>query len=355
MPSFLNKVFGYKKHDDKEAARPTREASDSSLLDGKYEAIVVSPTGSTFTEAQQSKDPDREVGFSLFKPKTRGVSQKSAQRHSEDVPHLTLQLPGPKQNSDSRSLGVVFEADPDSQIVLDDAVIAAKRLNPLEALILVRACAQAITERGMFFHRSCSSLADPAISGLETLGIMHPHWFSASADVQRRLISLFIHSLTQSRITTLSPTPTSPISAFENELHYTRSPHDVAAVLRWGLRHLSLENGLFGKDSAEWGWYNTFFQAERTASYPPKGFSELLLPLLPRSHAELLTATLILISSLASHAETNSISGSKLSKFLGLWLLVATQAEQSDDWNRFYARWERSGRILEHLFLARLR
>lgn len=346
MPSFLNKVFGYKKHDDKEA--PTREASDSTLLDGKYEAIlpILSPTASTFAEAQ----PTRDVGFSLFRPRTRGV-----QKHPQDIPHLTLRLPGPKENSDSRTLGVVFEADPDSQTVLDDAVIAAKRLTSLEALILIRACAQAITERGMLFYRLCSSFAHLAKSGLETLGIMHPHWFSPSPDVQRKLISLFIRSLTQSRITTLSPTPISSTSAFENELHYTRSPHDVAAVLRWGIRHISLENDHFGKESAEWGWYNAFFHAERNASYPPRGFSELLLPQLPTSHMELLTATLSLISSLASHAEANGISGSKLSKCLGLWLLVTTRAEQSDDWNQFYARWERAGRVLEHLFLARLR
>lgn len=151
MPSFLNKVFGYKKNDDKEAARPTREASDSTLLDGKYEAIppILSPLASTFAEGQPTTDPDRDVGFSLFKPKSRGVFQKSAQKHPEALPYLTLQLPGPKENPDSRALGVVFEADPDSQTVLDDAVIAAKRLNPLEALILIRACAQAITERGM--------------------------------------------------------------------------------------------------------------------------------------------------------------------------------------------------------------
>ncbi|KAG8215454.1 hypothetical protein J3R82DRAFT_9070 [Butyriboletus roseoflavus] len=335
MPSFLNKVFGYKKNDDRDAARPTREASDSTLLDGKYEAIppVLSPSAATFAEAQSSRE------LSFFTSKSRAASQKPAQKRPEAAPTLTLRLPGLKENLDSRALSVVFEADPDSQTILDDAVIAAKRLNPLEALILIRACAQAITERG-----------------LETLGVMHPHWLSASPDVQRKLISLFIRSLTpQSRITTLSPTPTAPTSAFENELHYTRSSHDVAAVLRWGLRHLSLENGHFGKDSDEWAWYNAFFHAERNASYPPRGFSELLLPQLPTSHIELLTATLSLVSSLACHAELNSISGSKLSKFLGIWLLVATRGEPSDDWNRFYARWERAGRILEHLFLARLR
>ena len=154
MPSFLNKVFGYKKYDDKEAARPAREPSDSSLLDGKYEAILpISPSASTFPQAQPAKDSDRDIGFSLFRPKTRGVSQKPA-KHPDDIPHLTLQLPGPKENSDSRPLGVVFDADPDSEILLDDAVIAAKRLSPLEALVLIRACAQAITERGMLFVSS---------------------------------------------------------------------------------------------------------------------------------------------------------------------------------------------------------
>lgn len=146
MPSFLNKVFGYKKTDDKDPARPTREASDSTLLDGKYEAIppVLSPTASAFAEAQPTRDSD--AGFSFFK--SRAASQRPAHK-PEAVPTLTLKLPGLKENLDSRALGVVFEADPESQTALDDAVIAAKRLNPLEALILIRACAQAITERGM--------------------------------------------------------------------------------------------------------------------------------------------------------------------------------------------------------------
>lgn len=155
----------------------------------------------------------------------------------------------------------------------------------------------------------------------------------------------------------MSPTPAAATSAFEAELEYTRSPHDVAAVLRWGLRHLVLENNTFGKDvsAPEWAWYKSFFDAEKGASYPPKSFTELLLPKLPPVHIELLLATIDIISALASHAEANSISGSKLSKFLGLWLLTATRTEQTDNWTTFYARWERAGRILEHLFLARIR
>lgn len=151
MPSFLNKVFGYKKSDDKELPRPTCDAPDgTTLLDGKYEAIppMLSPSASTFAEAQQARDSDRDTAFSLFKHKYRGVLQKSAQKSSAAVPHLTLRLPGPKENSDSRALGTVFDADPVSQAMLDDAVIAAKRLTPAEALTLIRACAQTISERG---------------------------------------------------------------------------------------------------------------------------------------------------------------------------------------------------------------
>jgi hypothetical protein len=157
------------------------------------------------------------------------------------------------------------------------------------------------------------------------------------------------------QITTLSPSRTTPVSAFESELSFTRSPHDVAAVLRWGLRHLKLEGSSFGKEADEWSWYTNFAQAERDASYPPKVYSEKLVPQLVPAHLELLSATLEIFSSLAAHSEANSISGTKLSKFLGLWLLSAQRFDPKDDWPTFYTRWERAGLILEHLFLARIR
>lgn len=340
MPSFLNKVFGRKTSDDRIQAK-IQDSDDNGLLDGKYEAVSPlncnTPNISTLSKVQTGKD---HAGFSLFRPKSRFTSPHSSHKRTENLPQLSLQLPSLKDNAESLELGV-FEVDPESQRILDDSVIGARLLNPSEALLLVRACAQTITERG-----------------LETLGIMHPHWHSASPDIQRKLISLFIHSLApKSRTTALSPTPAAAISAFEAELEYIRSPHDVAAVLRWGLRHLVLENNSFGKDvsAPEWAWYKSFFDAEKGASYPPKSFTELLLPKLPQAHIELLLATVDIISALASHAEANSISGSKLSKFLGLWLLTTTRTEQTDNWTTFYARWERAGRILEHLFLARIR
>lgn len=192
--------------------------------------------------------------------------------------------------------------------------------------------------------------------GLEALGVMHPFWYSASPEVQRKLISLFILSLApKSPITTLSPSPSSATTNFTTELEYTRSPHDIAAVLRWALRHVRLEGESFGSASGQWNWYQTFAEAERTSSYPADAFTTTLVPQIPPSHHQLLVATLDIVSSLASHAEHNSISGSKLSKFLGLWLLAAKRTEDGEDWNSFYARWEQAGRILEHLFLAHIR
>jgi Domain of unknown function (DUF1708) len=188
---------------------------------------------------------------------------------------------------------------------------------------------------------------------------MHPHWHSASPEVQHRLISLYLLSLAStSPDATTSPSPTSSVvpGVFESELHYARSPHDVAAVLRWGLRHLKLDGVGFGKESGYWTWYNTFAEAERTDSYPPDAFSKYLIPQLPPAHAELLLATLDIISSLAAQCEANGSSGSKLSKFFGLWLLTCSEdSTEGHEWSALYERWERAGRILEHLFLARIR
>jgi hypothetical protein len=185
---------------------------------------------------------------------------------------------------------------------------------------------------------------------------MHPHWYSTSPEVQHRLISLYLVSLTStSPDGATSPTSPNTLTTFESELHYTRSPHDVAAVLRWGLRHLKIEGDSFGKESGDWTWYNTFAEAERAGSHPAVAFSKFLIPQLPTAHTELLLATLDIISSLSARCEANGSSGSKLSKFFGLWLLSSEPSTGCADWSAFYDRWDRAGRILEHLFLARIR
>ncbi|OSD03794.1 hypothetical protein PYCCODRAFT_1444346 [Trametes coccinea BRFM310] len=346
MAAFLSKVFPRKKEKD-----TNKRSSVSSLLEGKFEAVspTVSPSAAKFEEGAQrpkergrekEKEKEKDAGFSLFRSKSRPLSPvPDTRKTAPDVPRLTLNLPVPKEER-SRALGVVFEADPNDQGILPDDVIGERRLNPLETLLLVKACSAAIIANG----------------GLETLGVMHPFWYSASPEVQRKLISLFILSLgPKSPITTLSPSPTAALSTFDTELEYTRSPHDIAAVLRWALRHLRLEGESFGRSEGQWKWYQTFAETERASSYPMNAFSDALVPQLPPSHLQLLIATLDIVSSLAAHSEHNGISGSKLSKFFGLWLLTTKRSEQDDDWSSFYSRWERAGRILEHIFLAHIR
>ena len=158
MPSFLNKVFG-KKKDERLPPSPTAQSnkdatkrhSNASLLEGKYEAVSpsVSPSVAKFTEvAQQSKD--REGGpLSLFRTRSKNPTEQSRPSNAASafVPHLTLNLPVPKEER-SRALGVVFEADPDNIGILPDAVIGERRLSPLEALLLVKACSEAIFKQG---------------------------------------------------------------------------------------------------------------------------------------------------------------------------------------------------------------
>lgn len=130
MPSFLSKVFGRKKLDDQDLS-PAR-VSAPSLLEGKFEAV--SPTVSESGEKQPEKGKEKNT------PPTRYQSP----------PHLTLNLSDPKTDHEAghQSLGIVFDADPDAQVVLSAETIGEQRLTPLDTLLLVKACTQVIVARG---------------------------------------------------------------------------------------------------------------------------------------------------------------------------------------------------------------
>ncbi|KAF5329545.1 hypothetical protein D9619_009366 [Psilocybe cf. subviscida] len=321
MHAFLSKIFGRKKDEKKDEETSPTALSPTQLLDGKFEAVspTVSPSASKFLELDQTNG-ERDQSTSSARTTTRPTSLDGKSSKLDTLPHLSLNF------GETRTEGFLLD---DEIRGLSDNLIGERRLNPLEALILIRSCSQAITAHG-----------------LETLGLMHPHWYSSSPDTQRKLISQFLHSQS---IKNANDTIT---TTFDSAIESTRSMHDIAAVLRWGLRHLQLDGDSFGTDA---GWYKTFLDAEAAAQYPPKAFSEKLAPMIPLAHLELLTTTLELFSSLAAHSEANSTSGSKLAKLFGIWLLTARQIEDKDDWFSFYARWERTGRQLEHLFLARIR
>jgi hypothetical protein len=147
MPSFLSKVFGRKKEDTANVPVPKGHKSNPSLLEGKFEAVVTpaSPVATNFASAQQ-QPKDKDGGFGLFTTKSRQPNSPLAAKPTEAFPTLSLNFPGQKEENGTRVLGVVFEGD--RQVVLDDSVIAAKRLTPTETLALVRACSLVITERG---------------------------------------------------------------------------------------------------------------------------------------------------------------------------------------------------------------
>jgi hypothetical protein len=151
MPSFLSKVFGRKKLDGSDD--PPR-LSDVSLLEGKFEAVspTISPTAANFPDGfGKDKEKEKDGLFGFSRAKYRPTLPNRSSGRLDNLPHLTLNLPGPKDDADARALGVVFEADPASRVALSDSDISERRLNPLETLILVKACSQIITERGMSF------------------------------------------------------------------------------------------------------------------------------------------------------------------------------------------------------------
>jgi len=161
MPSFLSKVFGRKKGDEKESALPRsfRRISDASLLEGKFEAVpsTISPTSSKFPEDVHALDKGRDGPFGSLrsKSKLRPLSPTT------DTPHLTLRLPGTVGKNEG-SLVPSFNPQPTET---DDSILT-RRLAPAEALLLIGACSKAITERGgqwpvFIFHTVAYELSAP--------------------------------------------------------------------------------------------------------------------------------------------------------------------------------------------------
>ena len=185
MPAFFSKVFarGKEKEKDgkggnkdglKEPSSPSAKqvkrfsrASATSLLEGRFEAVSpsVSPTAEKYGELNQSpgkkdgkeKEKEKERGAGgLFRPKSRTMSGSDASlRKTEEAPQLKLDLslPSPKLDTKKRNLSIVYEGD----AVLDDEVIGEKRLSPVEALKLMRACSNVLTSRGASFSLIYSS------------------------------------------------------------------------------------------------------------------------------------------------------------------------------------------------------
>jgi len=149
MPSFLSKVFGRKKGDEKETGTPrsVKRGSDPSLLEGKFEVVpsTHSPSTPKFPEDSHGWEKGKDKGRDKAGPPGLLGSKSGPQPSSPTTgaPHLTLHLPGTiDKNDDSLAASLNPQADE-----TDDSIFT-RRLTPAEALSLIDACSKAITERG---------------------------------------------------------------------------------------------------------------------------------------------------------------------------------------------------------------
>ena len=159
MPSFLSKVFGRKK-DDKDSS-PTNQLGPGELLGGKFEAISpnVSPNAAHYLELQSDTahapdadsgrliNEEKDFGLPFFRTKSRPSSPEAKPKRLFDtLPPLSLDF---DLKDKSAYNGYIFE-ESNSEAVFPDSVLGQRRLNPMEALVLIRACSKAIISRGAF-------------------------------------------------------------------------------------------------------------------------------------------------------------------------------------------------------------
>ncbi|KAH8928605.1 hypothetical protein BT69DRAFT_490820 [Atractiella rhizophila] len=194
--------------------------------------------------------------------------------------------------------------------------------------------------------------------GLTSLGLFRPYRLSENPTNIRRLISLYLLSLpTSSPSHAQLPAKSalrgwSGLSETEGEGEGWQKEmeraniSDVAVVLKWALRHLDYGSSSFGS-STSLGWYATFVEEEKKASFPPRAYSTILLPSLPAAHGSLLSSVLSLIGAIASHSEYNGMHSSRLCFILSGWLFGIKSGE--------YAEWKKAGEALEHVWLAWVR
>lgn len=148
MPSFLTKVFGRKKDGGDES--PGSRSNNGELLDGKFEDVspTISPSVSQFPELQTNGSPrgrgtERTHSDSrlrtFFRSRSRPASPTRQHSKLDELPNLPLNL----FTQDTTAFD-------DSQVLLTDQAIGERKLTPVEVVGLVKACSQAINNRGAF-------------------------------------------------------------------------------------------------------------------------------------------------------------------------------------------------------------
>jgi hypothetical protein len=131
----------------------------------------------------------------------------------------------------------------------------------------------------------------------------------------------------------------------------------VVGLFKWGLRRLRLRASDLNS-SDQYGWYSTFAEAEKSAGYPARAFSELLLPALPKPTAQLLADLFDLLGTLAAHHIANAMPAHRICRSVSFWLwgrgggLVDHPPSTLEE---LLAACERASLVTEHLLLAHIR
>ncbi|BGP51344.1 hypothetical protein JCM10450v2_007282 [Rhodotorula kratochvilovae] len=211
------------------------------------------------------------------------------------------------------------------------------RLSPGEVTLLIEECGSVIRSRG-----------------LTTLGLFRPFRASESRPAIRALCLGFLDYVAEcaARPTAADDARGTEASkavllhAFREELRYA-GVHDVVAVLKWGLRHLTYSPGtsFSGPSPPSLAWYTTFL-ARTTPVSPPHAFSAFLLPSLPPPSQSLLLAALTLIQAVAAHAQENAMPSHRLCRLFAAHLfgLAPAACPSFDEAQR---AWREAGAALE--------
>lgn len=191
---------------------------------------------------------------------------------------------------------------------------------------------------------------------------MLPRRLETSKDRQRQLASLFVLArrpeLADKLPSLTSRYPTVPAAdaadAWMSRLvavaKDTPNPVDLAEVLKTILRRLAGN----ARPIIDPATYVRFVQQEHAASYPRVAYATMLVPHLSEDVVGLLAALFEVVSAIALHADTNSMSAGRLCHLFGWWLL-GSMPDGTTSWSNLYEAYRLAGQRAEHLFYARVR
>lgn len=205
---------------------------------------------------------------------------------------------------------------------------------------------------------------------MDTAGIFIPRKLPSDKDDQQLLLALFalqvnpalassFPSLTSHYISSSSSSPgsTNTAEAWSDRLTASLAdsalPADVAECLKYVSRRCTVTAIDTNFEVLEEGIYHSFLRAEQLAGFPLDSYDKLFVPRIPPNIKAYLDDVFRIWAAIAAHANANELTGGKLSRLLGWWILG--QRAKATGYLGLYEGWLGAGRRTEHLFFAWIR